>query len=193
MMGWSEERINAYYQAALNLMPITPSIPAAEPEPFYQAMMDNLPEEMVKVPNNNHATRITVNSLAMSALAAYPNELRWTSAYLLHDSVRPDNLEVLCNASVDKILFENNSGNVKAKKILIQVGEGVAAQPVVVTLEDGGDVAVTGGAFGAVGVLQRSGIGLVALICSCFYYIIITNTNLYIGLRQCWRRLGWRK
>lgn len=163
MMGWDEERLYAYYQAALNLMPLTPAIPAAEPEAFYNAVMAVAPAEMTQAPCDEHKTRITHNSIAQSTLAAYHNELRWTSAYLLHESVRPSNLVVVSNATADRVLLERSAadGSLRATGIVLHVGKGEdkAVQQVQVLLEDTGEIALTGGTFGAVGVLQRSGVG----------------------------------
>jgi hypothetical protein len=158
-MGWSLERANGYYQAALNLIPVTVAIPANKPEPFYAALLDALPGDMVAVPGHHHNTRITERSLALSGIAAYHDELRWTSAYLLHDSVRPRNLEVLTNATVDKVVLGRDGSGLAATGVLLRVGDGDKAQSVEVKLDEHGEIALTGGAFGAAGVLQRSGIG----------------------------------
>lgn len=175
-MGWSEQRARSYYQAALNLMPIVPAIPVDKPEAFYQALLEALPDGM-RVPGDCFDTEITKNALAITALASYPNELRWTSAYLLHDSVRPPNLEVLTNATVEKIILEEHSPQpagssesaVAARGVLVRVaeagdrvGHGLAQgseRPVFLCLDDHGEIALTGGAFGAPAVLQRSGVG----------------------------------
>jgi hypothetical protein len=159
MMGWSLERTNAYYQAALNLMPVTPAILADQPEPFYAALLEALPGDMVRVPGHHHATRITEHSLALSGIAAYHDELRWTSAYLLHDSVRPRNLEVITNATVDKVVLSRDGNGLAATGVLLRVGEGDKARSVEVSVDEHGEIALTGGAFGAASVLQRSGIG----------------------------------
>jgi choline dehydrogenase-like flavoprotein len=92
-------------------------------------------------------------------VACYPDELRWTSAYLLHDSVRPSNLTVLSDTVVDRVLLERTGEQVTAKGVVVRVGEGAAQKECVVRLDERGEIALTGGAFGTVSVLQRSGVG----------------------------------
>jgi hypothetical protein len=41
-MGWSVPRLNTYYQAALNLMPLSRSIHKQAPEPFYDQLIAEL-------------------------------------------------------------------------------------------------------------------------------------------------------
>ncbi len=160
-MGWTEDQVLAYYQAALNLMPISPSIPKHTPEPFYEAILSNLPQGISNLgeEGNEHKTRVSLDSVAEFSVACYPNELRWTSAYLLHDSVRPSNLTVLSNTVVDKVVLEKVNNQVVAKGVVIQVGEGADRKEIVARLDTQGEIALTGGAFGAVSVLQRSGVG----------------------------------
>ena len=171
MMGWDEERTYAYFQAALNLMPLTPAIPASQEEAFYSAVMASAPGEMARVPGNEHKARITANSIAQSTLAAYHDELRWTSAYLLHRSVRPSNLEVLSNATADRVLLERSDrdGSLKATGLVVHVGDGDDTQEKVISLDEQGEIALTGGAFGTVSVLQRSGVGY-----ECLFHQIIS-------------------
>jgi hypothetical protein len=95
-------------------------------------------------------------------------EIRWTSAYLINDKIRPKNLSILCDSVVDKITFQNNYNKTEeyesfsAKSVLLQDIDGNKFE---VYLEDsdsdsdGGDVVLCNGAFGATSVLQRSGVG----------------------------------
>jgi hypothetical protein len=125
-MGWTEQQIRGYYQAALNLMPIVPSIAADKPEPFYDALLQALPAEQ-RVDGDCYDTVIRENAVALTGLAAYRNDLRWTSALLLHDSVRPSNLDVLTNAAVERIVLEDGhnsksgEGCVAARGVLVRV------------------------------------------------------------------------
>jgi hypothetical protein len=129
-MGWSEQQIRGYYQAALNLMPIVPSIAADKPEAFYEALLQALPTEQ-RVQGDCYDTVIRENAVALTGIAAYHNDLRWTSALLLHDSVRPSNLDVLTNAAVERIVLEEGSHS--------QSGEGcVAARGVLVHVQNDG-------------------------------------------------------
>lgn len=159
LMGWSETQVLAYYQAALNLMPLSRSIPEHTPEEFYEAVHRNLPEDMKRVHGDEHQARVNVNSIAEVSVACYPNELRWTSAYLLHDLVRPSNLKVLSNAVVDKVVLERKGEQVTATGVVIRLGEGANKTEYVAKLDEHGEIALTGGAFGTVSVLQRSGVG----------------------------------
>jgi len=179
-MGWTDEQVLAYYQAALNLMPISRSIPKHAQESFYEAILSNLPKGISNLAEegNEHKTRLSLDSVAEFSVACYPNELRWTSAYLLHDSVRPSNLTVLSNAVVDKVVLEKVNNQVVAKGVLIQVGEGADRKEVVARLDDHGEIALTGGAFGAVSVLQRSGVGYVF-----FFYL---SLDVFIIFKPQW-------
>lgn len=161
MMGWDDEQLYAYYQAALNLMPLTPSIPAALKEDFYSAILAEVPADMTRIPDDEYKALITVNSIALASVAAYPNEVRWTSALLLHPSVKPTNLVVLTNATADRVLLDRSDrdGSLKATGVVLQVSGAAGPEEKVVALDEQGEVVLTGGAFGATSVLQRSGIG----------------------------------
>jgi hypothetical protein len=125
-MGWSEQQIRGYYQAALNLMPIVPSVAADKPEAFYEALLQALPAEQ-RVDGDRYDTVIRENAVALTGLAAYHNDLRWTSALLLHDSARPSNLDVLTNAAVERIVLEDETnsntgeGSVAARGVVVRV------------------------------------------------------------------------
>ena len=180
MMGWSDERITTYFQAALNLIPLVPSIPTAKPERFYTAVMETLPAAGLtkRVKDDEYQTLIALNSISRSTLAVYLDELRWTSAYLLHESVRPSNLKVISSATADRVIFEKEflvSSNVasddkgtskqpRAVGVVLRVQNNnkdnkEEEKECLVLCEPTGEVVLTGGALGAVGVLQRSGIG----------------------------------
>lgn len=165
LMGWTEDQILQYYQAALNIMPLTRAIPEHTPEAFYEAVQKNLPADMLSVEHNEHKARVNVNSLAEVSVACYPNEVRWTSAYLLHDSVRPSNLKVLPHAVVDRVVLEKRGETVVATGVVVRLdadaeaGAGKDKVEWVARLDEKGEIALTGGAFGTVSVLQRSGVG----------------------------------
>jgi hypothetical protein len=134
-MGWTEQQIRSYYQAALNLMPIVPSIAADKPEAFYDALLQALPAEQ-RVQGDCYDTVIKENAVALTGIAAYHNDLRWTSALLLHDSVRPSNLDVLTNAAVERIVLEegqhsqSGEGSVAARGVLVRVqGDSIHKNP----------------------------------------------------------------
>jgi hypothetical protein len=177
MMGWSTHTMDVYYQAALNLMPLSRAIPAQAPERFYEAVLAGAVQHagMAPVAGNEHKAAITLNSIAESTLAAYDhNEVRWTSAYLLHDSVRPRNLKVVSDAVVDKVVFSRlPSQELAATGVVVRIDSasdsdaevtadsGTQRQKLeyLVQLDAHGEVALTGGALGCVSVLQRSGVG----------------------------------
>lgn len=112
-------------------------------------------------------------------------EIRWTSAYLLNDKVRPKNLHVLSDCVVDKILFQNNYNKTveyesfSAKSVLLQDINGSNFEVYLNDSDDdcdGGDVVLCNGAFGATSVLQRSGVGPISTLKKVSYitlYIII--------------------
>jgi hypothetical protein len=134
-MSWTEQQIRGYYQAALNLMPIVPSIASDKPEAFYEALLQALPAEQ-RVQGDCYDTVIKENAVALTGIAAYHNDLRWTSALLLHDSVRPSNLDVLTNAAVERIVLEegphsqSGEGCVAARGVLVHVqNDGIHKNP----------------------------------------------------------------
>ena len=162
-MGWSLSRINTYYQAALNMMPIERAI--LQPEQFYADVITSLTKPssdgtppLKRVKDDNYNTEIVVDSVAENALAMFPDEQRWTSALLLHDEVRPANLIVLTTATADRVLIEHNSaGNeIFATGVIVRDADNAER---LIKLDEGGLLAVTGGAIGTPAILQRSGVG----------------------------------
>jgi hypothetical protein len=174
--------MNEYMQAALNMIPVMPSIPDSQPERFYQAVMHGVTAKDNKNPlslvdGNEHKTEISLDSLSRSSIAAYcvgGEELRWTSAYLLSDSVRPSNLDVAANATVEKVLLVADpvkKGQLRCSGLVVhKVKAGTDAnhplpqrEVVALRLAENGEVVLTGGSLGTVGILQRSGVGYVQL------------------------------
>ncbi|CAM9285746.1 unnamed protein product, partial [Ectocarpus fasciculatus] len=162
-MGWSLARIDKYYQAALNMIPIERAI--LQPEQFYADVITSLTKPsadgiapLMRVKDDHYNTEIVVNSVAENALAMFPDEQRWTSALLLHEAVQPANLTVLTNVTTDRILIENDRtrNELTATGVIVRDHNNVER---LIRLDKDGLLAVTGGAIGTPAILQRSGIG----------------------------------
>lgn len=172
-MGWTEEQCAMYFQAALDMIPLLPAMP--EEEEFYTTIVKSLTDPS----NPFHLNRLIDNfggngngskfgdrdvyiraepvrdTIGQPLLAMYNNELRWTSAYLLRPGAhRPRNLVVVPNAVVDKVVFAGEQP--VATEVKFSVGNKHFRAAVSPT---GGEVALTSGAIGNVGILQRSGVG----------------------------------
>lgn len=147
LMGWSHDRLCTYFQAALNLMPLSPSISDQKPIPFYDAVVETLTNNtsstrdshvdghadvihpgLHALPDNEHQAKVTVNTIARSSLAMYEDvnnedDVRWTAAYLMQDPFKPKSLKVITNATVDSIVFNGgSSGEEQEGKELLATG-----------------------------------------------------------------------
>ena len=152
LMGWSHDRLCTYFQAALNLMPLSPSISDQKPIPFYDAVVKTLTNTISStrdshthvrhvdghvdvihpglhaLPDNEHQAKVTVNTIARSSLAMYEDvnnedDVRWTAAYLMQDPFKPKSLKIITNATVDSIVFNgSSSGEEQEGKELLATG-----------------------------------------------------------------------
>lgn len=177
-MGWTFEQLTLYFQAVLDMIPLLPSIPGEEE--YYTKMIESLtnpenPHHLHRLidnfANNGNSAVLgdrdvykraepVMNTIGQPLLAMYNNELRWTSAYLLRPgNHRPNNLVVVPNAIVDKVVFDEE--NKRAVGVRFAVG---SQQYRANVTSSGGEIALTSGAFGNVGILQRSGIGPKAVL-----------------------------
>eukprot|EP00602_Paraphysomonas_sp_CaronLab_P002157 CAMPEP_0185028500 /NCGR_PEP_ID=MMETSP1103-20130426/14234_1 /TAXON_ID=36769 /ORGANISM="Paraphysomonas bandaiensis, Strain Caron Lab Isolate" /LENGTH=646 /DNA_ID=CAMNT_0027562927 /DNA_START=62 /DNA_END=1999 /DNA_ORIENTATION=- len=180
-MGWSVAELNVYYQAALNLMPLYRANPVEEP--FYTACIDALTKNgpLKRIPGDEYKSRIVVDSIAQCSMAMFgSSELRWTSAYLLHDAVRPKNLVVLSCADVQRVELERKSdGKLTAHSVVIVRKDGTKERA---QLSNRGCVAITSGALGAPAVLQRSGIGPAEKLRSLDIDVVVDNAEVGHGV-----------
>ena len=204
-MNWSVERLDAYFQTALNFMPLAPAIDQGAPIPFYSACIQALtaatdglppPPPLQRLPDDEHKSGVVVDSVASSSLAMYPpaehEALRWTPTYLLLDSVRPKNLRVVTDAVVDKIEFEtkrgvdNNKKNNTEEELVatgVQLLVGAEGKPVTARLKSsGGNIALTCGAIGTPAVLQRSGCGPGSFLKSLSIPVLLDNPSIGHGI-----------
>lgn len=157
-MGWSFAQITSFFQAALNLMPLCRSIPTSEA--FYTACIDVLTDQpsFNRVEGNEYKSDIILNSIAEPSLAMYEvNGVRWTPAWLLDESLRPANLVVLPDTAVNRITWEKSREEIKATGV--EVKDVATGKLVQLRIKPYGEVLLTGGAFGSVAVLHRSGVG----------------------------------
>lgn len=54
----------------------------------------------------------------------FPDETRWTPAYLLEDELRPSNTDILVNCPVDKVVFDAKK---RATGVMTADGEFISA------------------------------------------------------------------
>jgi len=151
-MGWTSGQLSSYLQMALDMMPLQS---AGCGEKFYDAVLETLgrTRTLKRVPGDEFKAKIVQNSAAYVSIAMWPDETRWTSAYLLEDGVRPKNLDVLTQYPVSKVLFD-------ADKRAIGVSGASGRNPILLdTRDQTSEVIVTAGSLGTPAILQRSGIG----------------------------------
>lgn len=177
-MGWSVLQLSSYYQAALNLMPLSSAIKIDQPVSFYNEVIEKLTNNKLnRLDNDEHKSEINVNSIAQSSLAMYAkDELRWAAAYLMHNDNKPKKLKVLTDAVVDKITFinDNDTNELKASSVNVII----SGKPYLVNLDltlKHSDIVVTCGAIGNAAILQRSGIGPKDLLKSLNIPLVIDN------------------
>ena len=157
-MSWSHTKLQAYYQAMLNLMPILPAI--SGPDSFYDELMTSLSSPstgITRALDDEFKGVVQNNTVGINSLAMYRDETRWSPALLLADGIRPDNLIILCNTHVTKVeLSTKDNGNMEVSAIHLMRNRKRTERwmlPKVTT------VALTSGAIGTPAILQRSGIG----------------------------------
>ena len=177
-MGWSTERLESYYQTALNLMPISPAISSGSPVPFYTAVINEL--SLAKRPDDEHKTEVVANTIAVPSLAMYndKDEVRWTPAYLMHDSIRPKNLFIATDAIADTVSFTTEFGKVEATGVNIIIND----EPTHVSLEQGGKVVLTCGSINTPAILQRSGIGPRPVLTGLGIDVLVDNPSVGHGV-----------
>ena len=170
---------DTYFQAMLDVIPMSPAIPEGQQVKFYEDVIEKVDElsDIKRLPGNEHKTGVVWDSIAISTIAMYANKdhLRWTPAWLLHDSVRPPNLKILTDVTVDKIEFdeEMNATGVSLEK------DGKLLK---VCLEDeNGEILLTSGAMGNPAVMQRSGLGPKAVLEKVGVKTLVDNPSIGHG------------
>jgi len=182
-MKWSTTQLSSYYQAALNLMPLSSAIKSDQSVSFYNNVIESLTNtgKLKRLDNDEHKSEIIVNTIAQSSLAMYAkDELRWCSAYLMHNDNKPKKLKIVTDAYVDKILFNNDNKN--NELIATGVDLIISGEKYTANLDlncKNSDIVITSGAIGSAAVLQRSGIGPSDLLKSLNIPVIIDNP--YVG------------
>ena len=191
-MKWSLDDFNMYIQAALDMMPLHTT---AQNERFYDDVLKTLTDytedgarsETIEVRSRSESVEglqslqeykaeIINDSIGYVSVAMYPDELRWTCAYLLHDSIRPKNLTVLANTEIDKVLFNvskysnfPDTYDIRMNQVLeykIITGTGVlTSNGKEIKLKNDSDsgktreIIIAAGSLGTPAILQRSGLG----------------------------------
>lgn len=180
-MGWDVDRLESYYQVALNLIPLSPAISPEHPVPFYTELIRQLSFDSIS--DDEHKTEVNANTIAVPSLAMYDNkdELRWTPAYLMHESVRPNNLFIITDSIADKVLFSDKDNVLQAIGVDI-IAEGKEMTRSVVRLEDNGALLLTCGSISTAAILQRSGIGPSTVLSSLDIPIIYDNPEVGHGV-----------
>ena len=179
-MNINVDDLNMYYQAIMNVIPLSPAIPVGQKIQFYDDVLNYLDKDSVfkRLPGDEHKTELRMNSVGMSTVAMYANKdcLRWTSAMLLHDSVRPSNLKILTEVTVDKIEFDKN---LHATGVSIEVG--VQNEKYQLQLEKNGEVILMSGAMGNPAVMQRSGLGPKEVLEKAGIEVLVDNPSIGHG------------
>ena len=174
-MGWTENEINVYFQSVLNMIPVQS---AGCNERFYDEIIDKLSKSsnLNRLNDNECKAQIISDSVSYVSMAMFPDESRWTCAYLLHDSIRPKKLKVVKNWTVDKILFKKNEdGSISPVSV-------VSSNDEYIDLKKGGEVIITAGSLGTPAILQRSGIGPKALLNDLKICPIVINDEIGHGV-----------
>lgn len=156
MMDWSPQEFDMYLQAALNMIPLQS---AGDGEHFYDEVIRVLKENtsLETFYNNDCKAQVRSESIAYASIAMFPDERRWTSAYLLHDSIRPKNLSIRTNVTVDRAVISRDAcGSLKATGVIIRTADG---QSELINITKTGEIILASGALGTPAILQRSGIG----------------------------------
>lgn len=83
-MGWTDRQYLCYMQTALDMMPLQS---AGAGEALYDTILSTLDRRNVLKKIEEFEARVTPNSASYVSVAMFPDETRWTSAYLLDDSV----------------------------------------------------------------------------------------------------------
>jgi len=154
-------------------------------EPFYDAIIDVLTNKTKTLTANNYDGHIVRNSVGYVTLAMYPDETRWTSAYLLEDPICPSNLEVLTGVTVDKVLFKSETNNKSGNKEIVATGVRTLLKDGSVknfALSEYGEIVLASGSLGVPEILQRSGIGPTKLLERLGIEKIATNEEVGHGV-----------
>lgn len=178
-MNMTVPMFDTYFQAMLDIIPMSPAIPEGQHIDFYDDVIENMDKLSVikKLPDNEHKTSVVFDSIAISTIAMYANKdhLRWTPAWLLHDSIRPPNLKIITNVIVDKVEFDEE---LNATGVCLEKD----GQSLKVCLEDkNGEILLTSGAMGNPAVMQRSGLGPRAVLEDVGIKTLVDNSSIGHG------------
>jgi choline dehydrogenase-like flavoprotein len=146
LMDWTDNQYICYMQTALDMMPLQS---AGCGETLYDTILSTLDKRNVLRTFDEFNAKITPNSASYVSIAMFPDETRWSSAYLLDDSIKPSNLDVKTNWHTDKILFSESNSKIKAIGVKSDDGKVIHAD----------EILLTAGSLGTPAILQRSGIG----------------------------------
>jgi choline dehydrogenase-like flavoprotein len=172
-MNWSSTEMNMYLQTVLNLIPLQS---AGENEIFYDAILDTLHSKRILTSTPEYKGNIIPNSMGYVSLAMYPDETRWTSAYLLHDKVRPKNLTVEAGVMVHRVVFKTD-GKEEVRAIGVEIEQNGTKR-----LIKGDGVVITAGAIGTPAILQRSGIGPIKVLEELGIPVVVANDEVGHGV-----------
>ncbi|KAH9289932.1 hypothetical protein KI387_034049, partial [Taxus chinensis] len=151
-MGWDEKLVNESYEWVEKLNAFEPD----KLSRWNSAVRDGFLEAGV-LPYNGY-TLDHVEGTKISASTFDNNGKRHTAADLLQYA-NPDNIVVLLNATVSKILFELASGKLKAKGVEFMSVDGLSYQVLIDHLTDKSEVILSAGSIGSPQLLLLSGIG----------------------------------
>ena len=130
----------------------------------------------VGVEDDEYKTKVLYDTISYVSIAMYPDETRWTGAYLLDESIKPKNLRVVPNFFVDKIIFDNNKN---AVGITSSNGTDVIFTH---ESEPNTEIIIMAGSLGTPAILQRSGIGPSSHLRKMNIPVIVSNDEVGHGV-----------
>lgn len=147
-MNWSDSQYFHFMQTALNMIPLQSARNESESVSLYDTILSTWDRHGVlkRVKDDEFKAQIVHDSAAYVSIAMFPDETRWSSAYLLDNAIRPSNLDVITNWHANKIIF-----NEKKEAIAVESSKGNVVKA--------DEFLITAGSLGTPAILQRSGIG----------------------------------
>lgn len=183
-MGWDNSgvRLMSHYQQALDMMPLQSASDSDSilnlfsfSYDFYDAVLQTLHGTNVLTRVQEYKGRIVPRSAGYVSIAMYMDETRWTSAYLMDPTIRPNNLDVRTNFIVDKIAFDGATTHKKQRAIGVMSASGE-------TINVTSEIIIAAGSLGTPAILQRSGIGPRATLERLGIPVVVSNDEVGHGV-----------
>lgn len=154
--GWSQQKMDTYLQAALNIEPIIRT--ARSKEAYFDKVLQAWQKQNLlgRLPGDRFMAKVEMDKAAYFDIGAFPDgkkAQRWSSALLVADGLKPKNLTIGRGVHIDRVHFD-----AKASRALGLVVE-EAGEKRYLDLGEHGRVTLAAGALETPAMLQRSGIG----------------------------------